>query len=451
VRLPAARLAVPTVLIAATVAVIVIVSRGSSYVVRAEFADAAGLQPNYTVKIDGVTVGQVASVTVTRRVTALATLDLKTGAGPIGSDATAQIKPSNLLGEKYVDLNPGDKRAPARSGSLIPLSRTATPPELDQLIDTFDPDTRRAVAIFLAEEGDALLGRGTDLAATLKLLPASLQSAQQLVANLGQDNQALARLIDQSDAILQDVAPRRAALGALITSASGAFASLASRDHELGQTVQAAPGTVAQVRQSLIALQGASGPLAQAASGLRSTAGPLSAALQALPEFTQAARPTLQTVAAVAPTLQRLANQATPVVIRLKPAASELTVFAHALAPVSRLLDTGIADVLGTMEGWARVIQDRDTAGHVFRTADTLPLGILDSLLNLYPGPPAAARRPPAAHPTVRRPARSAGRPTAANANASPTNPPSSAPPTSAPPGSTQQTLTGLLSYLLGK
>jgi phospholipid/cholesterol/gamma-HCH transport system substrate-binding protein len=447
------------------VALLVILTGGHSYLVRAEFADAAGLRPDFTVRLDGVSVGRVASVAVTPRDTAIATLELDSSAAPVGRDARVSIQPSNLLGEKFVALEPGDIHDPAPSGALIPLSRTSTPTELDQVISAFGPDTRTALAIFLAQQGDALLGRGTDLATTLSRMPHSLTSATKLVADLGAKNQTLGRLIDQSDRILVEVTAQRRPLGQLVQSASGAFTTLASREADLGSTVQAAPGAVVQLRRTLIALQAAAVPVGLAADGLRKTAAPLTQTLLAVPPFAAAAAPALRTVSAVAPSLQRLGLQATPVVSRLRGLGATLDTFAHSLNPVTQTLNVGIGDLLGVMEGWARAIQGRDAAGHVFRTQAALPpAATLESLLGAYLTT-GSASRPRASARRTSRPAAAGRAPVPSPAaTASPSRPGAAPalpplPPVRIPKlpvagsssGNAAGTLSKLLNYLLGR
>jgi phospholipid/cholesterol/gamma-HCH transport system substrate-binding protein len=371
---------------AAVLAVVMVAGGGSPYVIRAEFADADGLRADFAVREQGVVVGRVADVSVTARDTALATLELDRSVVPVGAGATASIHPSNLLGEKYVQLNPGDIRQPQPSGLTIPQSRTSTAPELDQVLGAFSPDTRKATAVFLAEQGDALLGRGQDLASLLQRLPSSLDSATQLVAGLGQDNVALGRLVEQSDRILQVAAPQRTALGRLVSSAQGAFTTLASREQALGETISSAPAAISQLRRTLIALQNAAIPLGPAAAGLRATAPSLAAALRATPGFATAARLALAAIGRAAPALQQLGANGTPVVSALRPAAVQLERFATTLAPVSKLLDRQIGLVLDVVQGWGRAIGDRDGIGHIYRLDTLFPQNTFDTLLD--PGAP---------------------------------------------------------------
>ena len=107
-------LAIAAVALVAVIAIVLATSGGEDdgYVVRAEFRDAAGLRKNSDVKIGGVPGGKITKIALTAKDTAIVTMKLRDGAVPIGTGATADARPVNLLGEKYVDLRPGDlKRA----------------------------------------------------------------------------------------------------------------------------------------------------------------------------------------------------------------------------------------------------------------------------------------------------------------------------------------------------
>ncbi len=350
------------------------------YRLRLVTDDAAGLRKDFAVKVAGATAGKVTEVRLDDEDRAVAELELDAANGPIGTDARAAIRSSNLLGEKYVDLRPGDVRRPAPSGATLPPERVTVATELDDVLAVLRPDTRVALAAFLNGQGEALAGRGGDLAAALRRLPATLDEARRLVEGLATHNRAVGDLLERSDALVARLAARRQALGRLVASADAALDPLARERAGLGETVRRAPATLAQVRRSLVALREAAGPLAPAARGLTTSAEPLRAALRELPGFATAAQPTLRAAAAAAPDLARLGRRTSPVVRRLRPAAAQLGRTSQALEPVSAALDDGIADVLGMLQGWARAIQNRDAAGHVFRVSATVGQDALNKL-----------------------------------------------------------------------
>src|SRR5271167_669783 len=82
-----------------------------TYTVRAIFDDAANAIAGENVKIDGVKVGTVASVTPTPQEQAAVVLNISNpGFKDFRIDASCSIRPQSLLGEKFVDCLPTQPR-----------------------------------------------------------------------------------------------------------------------------------------------------------------------------------------------------------------------------------------------------------------------------------------------------------------------------------------------------
>jgi phospholipid/cholesterol/gamma-HCH transport system substrate-binding protein len=82
-----------------------------SYVVRAIFDDAGNIIPGENVKIDGVKVGTVGSVTPTPQAKAAVVLNISNpGFKDFRADASCTIRPQALIGEKFVDCLPTQPR-----------------------------------------------------------------------------------------------------------------------------------------------------------------------------------------------------------------------------------------------------------------------------------------------------------------------------------------------------
>jgi phospholipid/cholesterol/gamma-HCH transport system substrate-binding protein len=81
------------------------------YTVRAIFDDAGNIIAGEDVKIDGVKVGSVGSVTPTPQAKAAVVLHItKPGFQDFRSDASCTVRPQALIGEKYVDCLPTQPR-----------------------------------------------------------------------------------------------------------------------------------------------------------------------------------------------------------------------------------------------------------------------------------------------------------------------------------------------------
>jgi phospholipid/cholesterol/gamma-HCH transport system substrate-binding protein len=380
----AARVAAVVALTIVVVAIAALLAGGSSsYKVRAVFADVGAHVKGFRVRIDGAAVGKVSNLKLDKQDHVIATLELDKSASPIGPDARATVRAADLLGEKYIDLQPGNRSNPVPSDSTIPLARTGLAVELDDVLNAIDVPTQAALHTLVNEQGLAFADRGQDLANVLATLPPSLDQTQQLLSQLAQNNGTLGRLVSESDRVVAAVTAQKGSLERLVGSTSGTLGILAGRRAELGQTVAEAPATLSSLRRALAALQSAAAPLGPAAQGLANTAPQLTATLDQLPAFTAAAAPTLSIVRQVSPTLTTLGTRGTPVVKRLRPLTAQLATFSSALQPVGTTLDKGIGDVLGLMEGWARSTQGRDTAGHVFRFGLTVSPATFSSLASL--------------------------------------------------------------------
>jgi len=393
--------------VAVAVAIVLATSGYSGYSARVILADAGGLVAGSNVSVGGVTIGQVASLTLDRNDHAVAVVHIDHSAAPLGDGAGALVQIDGFFGERELLLTRGDyTNHPEPSGYTIPASRSGVSVRLDDVVDSLDVSAQGALRTFLDEQGNALVGRGHDLGVVLAELPHTLPSLTALLDQLSSNQRALGDLVERSDRVVGQVAAQRTHLGALVNSANGALGALASRRPQLGQTVDAAPAALRQAQSTLASLEGSSIALAPAADGLRAAAPGLIDVLHEAPRFSAAAVPTLNELGRVAPQLQTLANKATPVVSALVPLVHELTRYSsQALVPFSTLLaDKGAAgNLFGEMEGWARSTQGYDASSHIFRFGATLSAASFKQLLALSGLPvPAKAAHHAAAPRTVK-------------------------------------------------
>jgi virulence factor Mce-like protein len=347
------------------VAILLLTGGGNEYIVKAELANAGGLRKNASVKVAGVPAGKVKKVEITGRDTALATLVLDKEAAPIGADAKIQIRPTDLLGERYADMDTGDTSRPQPSGTLIPLKNTSDPVELDDVLNMLDADTRTRVRILVNEFGIGLGARGKDFNQLLVELPPAVDKSKALLGEVAAENVKLKALIDQGDRITATIHGRRDKLGELVKQASAGLRAVAARRQALGATVANAPGALTQLRATLTRLDSASQSLRPAAADLRRAAPPLTATLRALPAFANSAKGTLARARSVSPSLRRLGVGATPTVKRLQPTSGLLKdVGTEATPSLAQLDRRGMEDLLQFVQGWARGMKGRDNLGH---------------------------------------------------------------------------------------
>lgn len=140
---------------------------GPGYQVSADFADSGGIFVNAEVTYRGVSVGRVGDMQLLKNGVRVV-LSMKRGAPQIPADTDAVVANRSAVGEQYVDLRPRSDHGPfLTNGSVIPMSRTAIPVPVEQLLlhmdtlaNSVDRDNLR---ILVDELGKAFEGAGDDL------------------------------------------------------------------------------------------------------------------------------------------------------------------------------------------------------------------------------------------------------------------------------------------------
>ena len=216
--------------VAALVAVVLLATSaggsGGEYNVRAIFDDAGNAIPGENVKIDGVKVGSVGSVTPTPQAQAAVVLKIENpGFQSFRTDASCTIEPEALLGEKFVNCLPTQPRAAGAplppplkkvpSGQegageyLLPVQNTSSPVDVDLLNDiTRRPEAER-FTIIINELGAGLAGRGSDLNEVVKRADPALRELDKVLAIFAGENKTLAKLaVDSAKALVPFAAVR---------------------------------------------------------------------------------------------------------------------------------------------------------------------------------------------------------------------------------------------------
>ncbi|MEU5790474.1 MCE family protein [Micromonospora purpureochromogenes] len=211
--------------------------RGAGYAVTAEFSDVLDLVPQAAVKVDDVTVGSVEKISLagwTARVTLRVDADVR-----LPANATAAVRQSSLLGEKYVTLAaPPTAPAGARlvDGDVIPLSRTARGAEVEEVL--------AALGLLLNGGGLAQLRTiNQELGAALEgREPAVRDALSQLdtfIGGLDKQKADLVRALDALDRLSGRLARQKQTLGEAVDSLAPGLTVLARQRAQLTEALTA--------------------------------------------------------------------------------------------------------------------------------------------------------------------------------------------------------------------
>ncbi|MDX6600871.1 MAG: phospholipid/cholesterol/gamma-HCH transport system substrate-binding protein [Solirubrobacterales bacterium] len=303
-------------LVAAVIVAIVLISSGGSggndYVVRAIFDSGGFMVKGEQVRVAGANVGEIESVGVTlpgeidsyengkeQALDGKAVIVMNiTDAGfqDFRSDASCQIRPQSLIGEKFVDCRPTLPRAPGSQPApplkeipedqpgagqlLLPLENNSTSVDPDLINDINKLPYAQRFRLIFNELGAGLAGRGEDIEAVVKRANPALRDVDRLLGILDAQRDQLTRLAADSEQILEPLSRERAHVAGFFTNSGAAAQATTERGEDLEASLQKFPAFLREFRLTMRSLQGFS-----------DAATPTFAALgKAAPGFTEATR-----------------------------------------------------------------------------------------------------------------------------------------------------------------
>jgi phospholipid/cholesterol/gamma-HCH transport system substrate-binding protein len=279
------------------------------YELKATFANSANIALKSPVRIAGVEVGKVISSERDGDATTV-TFTVDDTGRPIHENAFASIRPRIFLeGNFFIELDPGSPSSPELgSGGTIPVSRTSTAVQIDELLTALQSPVRADLGRLLESYGGALTKKPT-AAQDLGQLPqvqgltggqalnkvfefggeAGKYSSQVTQALAGTEPHDLARLIAGTGRTAAAFAASQQDLQGLIDNFNTFTGTLANQSDNLATTVSLLAPTLKIAHTSLVSLNNSLPPL-------RTYAIELTPAVAELPGLINASKPWLAQV-----------------------------------------------------------------------------------------------------------------------------------------------------------
>ena len=213
------------------------------YRFEVSFNEAGQLAQEADVRISGVSVGKVKSITTDKSTGAsVTTIELEPRYAPIPKDTKAILRQKTLLGETYVELSPGDKsKGTVPEGGSLPAGSVSPTVELDEIFRAFDPKTRAAFQVWMQQLALASLGRGRDISDAIGNLPAFEEDTTTLLRVLNLQHDDVQAVVRDTGEVFSALSERDDQLRALIENSNRVFATTARRNRQLEETFRALP------------------------------------------------------------------------------------------------------------------------------------------------------------------------------------------------------------------
>jgi phospholipid/cholesterol/gamma-HCH transport system substrate-binding protein len=258
------------------------------------FDNAFGLTDGGDLRIAGVRAGTIDNIRLTGGYPPKAVVDVKVrepGFGELREDATCEVRPQSLIGEYFVDCQPGESGKRLGDGGRVPVEQTTSTIAFDLVNDIMRRPYRERFRLIINELGAGLAGRSDDLSEVLRRAHPGLRETSQTLQILGRQTRTIERLIVDADRTVAALEARKGDVVRFVEEAANTAEIAASRREQLAQSFALLPQFLAELRPAMARL----GELADAQTpvlrDLGAASGDLNTFLTRLRPFSDNARP----------------------------------------------------------------------------------------------------------------------------------------------------------------
>jgi virulence factor Mce-like protein len=292
------RIVATVVVIVLGIGVVVLLTTGGSdkpgYKVMLD--NAFGLIEGADLKAAGVKVGKVKTLEVDLKTNrALVTTELmKPEFADFRSDVQCSVEPQSLIGEYFLNCQPGTDDEKLKDGATIPVEQTTGTIAPDLVNDIMRRPWRERFGIILSELGAGLGARGPELQETIKRAIPALRETDRVLKILANNRQVLRRLTANGDAVMTRLAGNRENVARFVSEARDTARASAERRDDLATNIRLLPQFLRELRPVLRDLGTTAERQYPALRDLRASADDLELLLRRLGPFAKAAGPAVE-------------------------------------------------------------------------------------------------------------------------------------------------------------
>ena len=290
-----------TVVLAVIVTAILLFGPGNGYEVRIQLTNASQLVKGDWIEVGGVPVGSVKDISLARDGEAELTVSIDDARfRPLHEGSRVEVRSASLSGiaNRYLALTPGPNNASKiADGAVIPSTNTTAEVDLDEVLNSLDPQTQRDLRTAVRGAGSAFSGpAGKQLNAAIESLNPAISQTDATEREILRDEPTFERFLLESADVVGAVSQRPEQLTQLVAGARGTLGALASRDTQLDSVLQRLPDTLRSANTTLVNLRGAVGDIRPTVRALKPAAPLLAQFLGRLGPLTTQAIPVIRHV-----------------------------------------------------------------------------------------------------------------------------------------------------------
>jgi virulence factor Mce-like protein len=334
--------------VAAAVAAVFVLTGGGAkqptgVTYRAVFDNAFGLTVGSNVTVSAVKAGEITSFKLLKTFPPKSVVSLKItqpGFAVFHKDAVCRIRQQSLIGEYYVDCQPGTAPGLMPHGGTIPVQQTSSTIPLDLIQDVLRLPYRERLRIIINELGTGLAGRPQELSEVLQRADPGLRETVQTLDILANQRQVIKTFISESNTVLRELARRRSDVARWVVAARRTSEISAGSRDALAAGFHRLPTFLSELRPTMAQLQATADRQIPLLRALQGGAPALDQFLTQLGPFAQHSRPALRSLGRASVTGRRALLSSGRDVAELRRLAASSPGAAKPLRQFLQTLDT---------------------------------------------------------------------------------------------------------------
>jgi ABC-type transporter Mla subunit MlaD len=305
------------VLVLAIVAGVVVTTAGRSdrvgtgYQFKMAFDNAFGLTEGGDLRVGGVKAGKTTKFDVSdgkecqgatpgdgppRSCAIVSAIVTENGFKDFRTDAHCEIRQQSLIGEYYVDCQPGHVQDSLKSGSTIPDTQTVSTIPADLVGDVLRRPYRDRLRLIIAELGTGLAGRPQDVSELLRKAHPGLRQTQKVLKILGDQRTTIKNFISNSNTVVRELDQKKRDVQNFLVTASKAADVSASRRAAIAAGFQRLPAFLDELNGTMGRLEDLTDAQTPLLHNLQEASPSLTTFLTRLGPFSEASRPAIRSL-----------------------------------------------------------------------------------------------------------------------------------------------------------
>lgn len=303
---------------------------------KVQLDNAFGLVEGGDVKVGGVRVGQTTDFDVDdsgERSLALAEIEISEhGFGDFRTDATCRIRPQSLIGEFFLDCQPGDDPERLPEGGTVPVEQTEGTINTDLINNVLRRPFRERFRLILAELGTGLAGRPDDLNEVVRRAHPGLRETTKTLRLLARQSEVIQDFIRDSDTVLRDLADRKEDVARWVEEAGETSEISASRREALAEQFRRFPTLLDELEPTMVRLGELADEQIPALRDLQTAAPDLERFFRELGPFARESLPSIRSLGRAARTGRAALDESKEEIDELRQLAENAPAFAEPLS-----------------------------------------------------------------------------------------------------------------------